>query len=119
MIVDVRRILRCLYVYQFTALDAVSEDRVKMNEEEIVRFPSRPQIETLASVSSSSNNLEFGEYSFDDIKAATCNFSEHFKLGEGASAIIYKGEIRKTTVAVKTLRKRSLNSQREFHREVR
>ncbi|GLJ34876.1 hypothetical protein SUGI_0702160 [Cryptomeria japonica] len=110
--------------HRFTALEPVSENRVEVKEEENVHFQdsavhSGPRIEPLTSVlSSSSNNLEFSEYSFDDLKAATCNFSEHFKLGEGASATVYKGEIRQTTVAVKILKKRSLNSQREFHREI-
>ncbi|XP_057826119.2 U-box domain-containing protein 33 isoform X2 [Cryptomeria japonica] len=79
---------------------------------------SRPPLQTLPSSSSSSQNLDFSEYTFDEIKEATSNFSEHFKIGQGGYGIVYKGETRQTTIAVKILRENSLQGRREFEREI-
>ncbi|XP_059076120.1 U-box domain-containing protein 33 isoform X1 [Cryptomeria japonica] len=81
------------------------------------RLHSRPLLETLSPFSSF-NNLEFSEYTFDDVKAATSNLSEHLKLGEGGYGIVYKGKIGQTTVAAKILRENSLQGQQEFEREI-
>ncbi|GLJ34875.1 hypothetical protein SUGI_0702140 [Cryptomeria japonica] len=99
-------------------------EKLAAMEEQIKYFQdclnSRPQIETPTTyTSSSSNNLEFREYSFNDIKAATYNFSDNLKLGEGTYAAIYKGEIRKTIVTVKILKKYNLYAQPQFHRETK
>ncbi|XP_059075466.1 U-box domain-containing protein 33 [Cryptomeria japonica] len=76
-----------------------------------------PPVESPIS-SSSSNNLEFREYSFDDIKAATCNFSANFKLGEGGYGDVYRGKIKQTAVAVKILRENGLQGRQEFQSEI-
>ncbi|XP_057834965.2 U-box domain-containing protein 33 [Cryptomeria japonica] len=67
---------------------------------------------------SSSNTLQIREYSFDEIKAATCNFSDSLNLGVGGYGNLFRGKIGQTRVAVKTLRKDSLQCWQEFQREV-
>ncbi|GLJ23574.1 hypothetical protein SUGI_0446570 [Cryptomeria japonica] len=78
---------------------------------------SMPRVETPISPSSS-NNLEFREYSFEEIKAATCDFSDNFKLGEGGYGDVYRGKIKQTAVAVKILRENGLQGRQEFQSEI-
>ncbi|GLJ23571.1 hypothetical protein SUGI_0446540 [Cryptomeria japonica] len=75
---------------------------------------SGPRIET----SSTSYALQIKEYSFDEIKAATCNLSESLRLKVGGYGNIYRGAIGQTTVTVKTLREDSLQGWQEIRREV-
>ncbi|XP_057826105.2 U-box domain-containing protein 33 [Cryptomeria japonica] len=65
-----------------------------------------------------SNNLTFSEYSWNDLRAATVDFSDRFKLGEGGYGAVYKGEIKETRVAVKIMRKEGLQDLREFQTEM-
>ena len=62
---------------------------------------SRPRIETSPS---SSANLLYTKFSLNDIKSATCDFSERLKVGEGGYGVVYRGEIEETAVAVKVRR---------------
>ncbi|KAH9303300.1 hypothetical protein KI387_014883, partial [Taxus chinensis] len=75
---------------------------------------STPPIKTPNYYSSLSGNFEFREYSLNDIKAITWNFSEHFKLGEGGYGTVYKSEI---IQRVKIISVDSLTGRREFQRE--
>ncbi|GLJ23569.1 hypothetical protein SUGI_0446470 [Cryptomeria japonica] len=64
--------------------------------------------------SSSSNNLEFSEYSCEEIKAANFDFSDNFKLGEGDYGNLYRGKIRQTIVAVKILKETAFQGRQDF-----
>ncbi|GLJ23563.1 hypothetical protein SUGI_0446380 [Cryptomeria japonica] len=75
---------------------------------------SGPRIET----SSTSYALQIREYSFDEIKAATCNLSESLRLKVGGYGNIYRGAVGQTTVTVKTLREDTLQGWQEIRREV-
>ncbi|XP_059075449.1 U-box domain-containing protein 33-like [Cryptomeria japonica] len=92
---------------------------LKEKEEEIKQLQellhSTSRLET---TSSSSNNLEFREYSLEDIKAATGNYCNHTKLGGGGYGTVYKGQIGQATVAVKMVCKDSLQGRQEFQREI-
>ncbi|GLJ23575.1 hypothetical protein SUGI_0446580 [Cryptomeria japonica] len=68
--------------------------------------------------SSSSNNLEFSEYSFEEIKAATFDFSDSFKFGEDDYRNLYRGKIRQTTVAVKILKEMAFQGRQDFQSEI-
>ncbi|KAL5991955.1 hypothetical protein ACLOJK_012867 [Asimina triloba] len=61
---------------------------------------------------------EFAEFSLSDLRTATCNFSESFKLGEGGFGCVYKGEIMDRTVAIKKLHPQNMQVQSEFQQEV-
>ncbi|KAL8501716.1 hypothetical protein ACS0TY_021004 [Phlomoides rotata] len=58
------------------------------------------------------------EFLLSDLEAATCNFSESFRIGRGGYGIVYKGEMMDRTVAVKKLHSYNMQRQPEFHQEV-
>lgn len=58
------------------------------------------------------------EFSFFDLKTATCNFSESFQLGEGGYGSFFKGEMLGRTVAIKKLHPHNMQGQSEFQKEV-
>lgn len=64
------------------------------------------------------DDYELPEFSFSDLEAATCCFSDNFSIGRGGYGIVYKGEMLDKTVAVKKLRFYNMQRQLEFHREV-
>ncbi|KAG0484416.1 hypothetical protein HPP92_008495 [Vanilla planifolia] len=57
-------------------------------------------------------------FSFLEIEQATCNFSSLLKIGEGGSGMVYKGFLRNTTVAIKTLKPNGMRGRPEFNQEV-
>ncbi|KAI8028466.1 U-box domain-containing protein 33 [Camellia lanceoleosa] len=59
----------------------------------------------------------FSEFSFSEIKEATCNFDESLKIGEGGYGSIYKGRLRRTQVAIKMLKSNSSQGPSEFQQE--
>ncbi|XP_059075464.1 U-box domain-containing protein 33-like [Cryptomeria japonica] len=54
----------------------------------------------------------------EEIKAATCDFSNDFKLGEKDYGIMYRGEIRQIAVAVKILKENGFQFRRDFESEI-
>ncbi|CDP09046.1 unnamed protein product [Coffea canephora] len=65
----------------------------------------------------SGESLELAEFSLLDLQAATCNFSESFKIGRGGNGAVYKGEMLNRTVAIKMLHPHSIQKQPEFCQE--
>lgn len=61
---------------------------------------------------------ELAAFSLSDLRTATCNFSESFKLGQGGYGCVYKGEMLGRTVAIKKLHPNSMQGQSEFQKEV-
>ncbi|KAL4567074.1 hypothetical protein LXL04_022646 [Taraxacum kok-saghyz] len=69
--------------------------------------------------SSNSNATRFyTEFSFSEVKDATCNFDPDLKIGEGGYGSIFRGSLRHTDVAVKMLHSHSLQGPSEFQQEV-
>ncbi|KAL8214979.1 hypothetical protein R6Q57_004428, partial [Mikania cordata] len=65
------------------------------------------------------SNIESLQYSFETIKAATNDFSESNKLGEGGFGMVYKGNLHdEQEIAVKRLSKESGQGEIEFKNEV-
>lgn len=68
---------------------------------------------------SSSNTARFyTEFSFSEIKDATCNFDPSLKIGEGGYGSIFRGFLRHTEVAIKMLNSHSMQGPSEFQQEV-
>ncbi|KAK7404577.1 hypothetical protein VNO78_05530 [Psophocarpus tetragonolobus] len=61
---------------------------------------------------------ELAEFSELDLRNATCNFSESFKVREGGYGSIYKGEMLGRTVAIRKLHPHNMQGSTEFHQEV-
>ncbi|KAI3693382.1 hypothetical protein L6452_33217 [Arctium lappa] len=68
--------------------------------------------------SSSSTSQFYTEFSFSEIKDATCNFDSSLKIGEGGYGSIFKCFLRHTEVAIKMLHSHSLQGPSEFQQEV-
>lgn len=64
------------------------------------------------------DSYNFREFSLADIKAATCDFSESFKLFQGGNGTVYKGEMMNRSVAIKRLHPRNVQGLMEFQQEV-
>lgn len=63
------------------------------------------------------DSLELTEFTLSDLQSATCDFSESFKIGQGGSAEVYKGEMLGRTVAIKKLHPHNIQKQPEFLHE--
>lgn len=64
------------------------------------------------------DSLELAEFTLSDLQSATCDLSESFKIGQGGSAEVYKGEMLGRTVAIKKLHPHNIQKQPEFLHEV-
>ncbi|KAK9170494.1 hypothetical protein Syun_002634 [Stephania yunnanensis] len=64
-------------------------------------------------------STNFTEYSLSDLLAATCNFSESFKIGQGEHGCVYKGEISDRSIVVKKLNPVNLHGILEFQQEIK
>ncbi|MQL98669.1 hypothetical protein Taro_031378 [Colocasia esculenta] len=58
------------------------------------------------------------EFSLSELQSATCDFSDSFKIVQGGSCCVYKGEILGKTVVIKKLQAHDLQGQKEFQEEV-
>ncbi|KAI3756876.1 hypothetical protein L1987_56700 [Smallanthus sonchifolius] len=64
------------------------------------------------------SDQSYTEFSFSEVKDATCNFDPSLKIGEGGYGSIFRGFIRHTEVAIKMLHSNSLQGPTEFQQEV-
>ena len=62
---------------------------------------------------------KYTEYTFEELKAATDDFDENNKLGEGGYGPVYKGKLLHTPVAIKVLAREGVHGREEFQREVK
>lgn len=84
--------------------------------EKVAREASTEKIEVVDALFS--NGKRCRRYSKDEIVAATDNFSDSKKIGEGGYGNVYKCNLDHTPVAVKVLRKDAHEKNEEFLREV-
>ncbi|GJS16113.1 U-box domain-containing protein kinase family protein [Tanacetum coccineum] len=68
--------------------------------------------------SSSSVSHFYNEFSFTEIKDATRNFDPSLKIGEGGYGSVFRGYLRHTEVAIKTMHSHNLHGTLEFQQEV-
>lgn len=57
-------------------------------------------------------------YNFNEIEAATNNFSESLKIGEGGYGPVYRAMLQHTPVAIKVLRADASQGLKQFQQEV-
>ncbi|XP_047067374.1 U-box domain-containing protein 33-like isoform X1 [Lolium rigidum] len=58
------------------------------------------------------------EFSYEEIKEATNDFSDSKKIGQGGCGSVYKGFLRHTTVAIKKFNREGTTGEKEFNDEV-
>ncbi|WOL08427.1 U-box domain-containing protein 33 [Canna indica] len=108
-----------------SSIKILKEERQKINQQEDNgdQFEKRTSGHGLNANQSQLNfyadDLYYCEvFTLSDLQTATCNFSENFKLGQGACGCLYKGEIMNKTVMIKKLHQHNIQSQVEFQQEV-
>ncbi|MCO5549973.1 hypothetical protein L7F22_003450 [Adiantum nelumboides] len=88
-----------------------------------VEFQRRKDAEEQASQLASNGkenlaNTRYREYRFEELKIATDDFSLENRIGEGSYGYVYRGTLHHTAVAVKLLKKDSVQGSVQFQREV-
>lgn len=63
-------------------------------------------------------DLRYKKYTIEELEAATNDFSQANKIGEGSYGPVYVGEIDHTRVAIKVLRPDAAQGRLQFQREV-
>jgi transposase len=63
--------------------------------------------------------MRYRQYSFEELEAATDGFSELNQIGLGGYGPVYKGKLHHTMVAIKVLKKDSVQGPKEFQQEVK
>ncbi|PKA63650.1 U-box domain-containing protein 52 [Apostasia shenzhenica] len=63
-------------------------------------------------------DVRYRKYKIDEIEAATKNFAEENKIGEGGYGPVYKGYLDHTPVAIKVLRPDAAQGRKQFQQEV-
>lgn len=66
----------------------------------------------------SRSDLCYRKYTIEEIEAATKNFSNSEKIGEGGYGPVYKGKLDHTPVAIKVLRSDAAQGMKQFKQEV-
>ncbi|XP_057959930.1 U-box domain-containing protein 35 isoform X2 [Malania oleifera] len=64
------------------------------------------------------NDVRYRKYTIDEIEAATENFVDSLKIGEGGYGPVYKGRLDHTEVAIKVLRPDAAQGRKQFQQEV-
>ncbi|CAI9277992.1 unnamed protein product [Lactuca saligna] len=124
-IVDVDQTVNELEQKMFSAVDLLKNykkerDELQVECDDAIRLLEDMKEKERRDEGSSSNAMAqfYTEFSFQEIKDATCNFDQSLKIGEGGYGSIFRGSLRHTQVAIKMLHSHSLQGPSEFQQEV-
>ncbi|KAG5226246.1 U-box domain-containing protein [Salix suchowensis] len=88
----------------------------RLNAEMIARNESEEKKTALESISNS--DLRYRKYTIEEIEAATNEFSNSLKIGEGGYGPVYRCYLDHTPVAIKVLRPDAAQGMSQFQQEV-
>ena len=88
----------------------------RLNAEMIARKESEEKKTALESISNS--DLRYRKYTIEEIEAATNEFSNSLKIGEGGYGPVYRCYLDHTPVAIKVLRPDAAQGMSQFQQEV-
>ncbi|XP_071736498.1 U-box domain-containing protein 35-like [Rutidosis leptorrhynchoides] len=63
-------------------------------------------------------SLHYQKFTYEEIMAACCSFSEHLKIGTGGNGTVYKACFNHTVSAVKVLHSQDIHRTRQFQQEL-
>ncbi|XP_076936554.1 U-box domain-containing protein 33-like isoform X1 [Bidens hawaiensis] len=93
-------------------------DELQVECDDTLRLLEEMREKQADEASCSSASQFYTEFSYSEVKDATCNFDPSFKIGEGGYGSIYRCFIRHTEVAIKMLHSHSMQGPTEFQQEV-
>ncbi|OVA08400.1 Protein kinase domain [Macleaya cordata] len=64
------------------------------------------------------NDVRYRKYTLEEIEAATNNFADSLKIGEGGYGPVYKATLDHTRVAIKVLRPDAAQGKKQFQQEI-
>ncbi|KAI3701218.1 hypothetical protein L2E82_45867 [Cichorium intybus] len=122
-IVDLDQTVHELEQKMFSAVDLLKNykkerDELQVECDDAVRLLEEMREKERGEGSSSNAARFYTEFSFSEVKDATCNFDPSLKIGEGGYGSIFRGSLRHTEVAIKMLHPHSLQGPSEFQQEV-
>ncbi|KAG6771496.1 hypothetical protein POTOM_022864 [Populus tomentosa] len=88
----------------------------RLNAEMIAQKEFQEKNKALASIANS--DLRYRKYTIEEIEAATDEFSNSLKIGEGGYGPVYKSYLDHTPVAIKVLRPDAAHGRSQFQQEV-
>ncbi|XP_023771591.1 U-box domain-containing protein 33 isoform X1 [Lactuca sativa] len=125
-IADIDQTVNELEQKMFSAVDLLKNykkerDELQVECDDALRLLEEMKEKERRDEGSSSNAMShqfYTEFSFEEIKDATCNFDQSLKIGEGGYGSIFRVSLRHTEVAIKMLHSHSLQGPSEFQQEV-
>ncbi|KAI3493482.1 hypothetical protein L1887_41874 [Cichorium endivia] len=122
-IADLDQTVHELEQKMFSAVDLLKNykkerDELQVECDDAVRLLEEMREKERGEGSSSNAARFYTEFSFSEVKDATCNFDPSLKIGEGGYGSIFRGSLRHTDVAIKMLHSHSLQGPSEFQQEV-
>ncbi|KAL9361738.1 hypothetical protein Peur_044523 [Populus x canadensis] len=88
----------------------------RLNAEMIAQKEFQEKNKALASIANS--DLRYRKYTIEEIEAATDEFSNSLKIGEGGYGPVYRSYLDHTPVAIKVLRPDAAHGRSQFQQEV-
>lgn len=96
---------------------ALDYNKLKQERDDAIKEAEELRKQKVDSFANSDMALS-SQFSSSELEQATQNSSDSLKIGEGGFGCVYKGSLRKTTVAIKKLNPKSLQGLSQFQQEV-